>query len=142
MLLPFGNGVIVNQRLRRGDTLPGGRFKKARKKKKTMKTYELMTIAKGKLTEESARSLSNSTKDLISTNGSRVLNSNFWGKRRFAYEIKGATEGWYDVVQFEADESVIAKLKQKLNIIDDLVRYIVINLTDESVTGGKDGKKS
>lgn len=108
-----------------------------------MKTYEIMTIAKGKLGEESARSLSNSTKDLISTGATRVLNSNFWGKRRFAYEIKGATEGWYDVVQFEAEESVVAKLKQKLNIIDDLVRYMVINLTDDaSVIGGKDGKKS
>lgn len=101
-----------------------------------------MTIAKGKLSEESARSLSNSTKDLISTSGGRVLNSNFWGKRKFAYEVKGATEGWYDIVQLEAEEALISKLKQKLNIVDDLVRYLVIILADEPVNGGKDGKKS
>ncbi len=101
-----------------------------------------MLIAKGKLSEESARSLSNSTKDLLATSGARVLNSNFWGKRKFAYEIKGATEGWYDVIQFEAEEPVISKLKQKLNIVDDLVRYIVIILADEPVNGGKNGKKS
>lgn len=100
-----------------------------------------MTIAKAKLSEESARSLSNSTKDLISSNEGRVLNSNFWGKRKFAYEIKGDTEGWYDVVQFEANEDSIAKLKKKLNIIDDLVRYLII-LAEEPTNGGKDGKKS
>lgn len=101
-----------------------------------------MTIARGKLGEESARSLSNSTKDLISTGGGRVLNSNFWGKRKFAYEIKGTSDGWYDVIQFEAEESLISKLKQKLNIVDDLVRYIVIILADKPLNGGQDGKKS
>lgn len=108
-----------------------------------MKKYELMTIFKGKLNEEEARNLSNSVKDLISSMLGRVLNSDFWGKRKFAYEIKGATEGWYEVTRFEAEESSIAKLKQKLNIMDNVVRYIIINLTDDgSEDGGKDGKKS
>ena len=106
-----------------------------------MKKYEIMTISKGKLSEESARGLSNSTKDLIASNGGRVLNSSFWGKRKFAYEIKGQTEGWYDVVQFETEEENISKVKQKLNVIDDLVRYLII-LADEPAKGGKDGKKS
>ena len=106
-----------------------------------MKKYEIMTISKGKLSEESARSLSNSTKDLITSSGGRVLNGSFWGKRKFAYEIKGQIEGWYDVVQFEGEEEIISKVKQKLNIVDDLVRYLII-LADEPTNGGKDGKKS
>lgn len=109
----------------------------------SMKVYELMTIAKGTLAEDSARSLSNSVKDLVSSNLGRVLTSDFWGKRKFAYEIKGASDGWYDVIRFEADENAVAKLKQKLNIIDDLVRYMVINLSDDtSEDGGNNGKKS
>lgn len=106
-----------------------------------MQKYEIMTISKGKLSEESARSLSNSTKDLITTNGGKILNSNFWGKRKFAYEIKGQSEGWYDVIEFESEEAGISKIKQKLNIVDDLVRYLLI-LADQPVNGGKDGKKS
>ena len=106
-----------------------------------MKKYELMTIANGKLSEESARSLSNSVKDLILSNGGKVLNSDFWGKRKFAYEIKGQTEGWYDVINFDGDEGSVSKLKQKMNIIDDLVRYLVI-LAEDTADGGKDGKKS
>jgi len=106
-----------------------------------MEKYEIMTISKGALSEESARSLSNSVKDLITSASGRVLNSNFWGKRKFAYEIKGQIEGWYDVVQFEIETSGVAKLKQKLNLVDDLVRYLII-LADEPANGGKDGKKS
>ena len=106
-----------------------------------MKKYELMTITNGRLSEESARSLSNSIKDLILTSGGKVLNSDFWGKRKYAYEIKGQTEGWYDVINFDGVEASVSKIKQKLNIIDDLVRYLVI-LADETADGGKDGKKS
>ncbi len=135
MLLPIGKRVIVNQRLRSGDTPPVGVL--------NMAIYELMTIAKGKLAEDSARNLSNSVKDLVVSSSGRVLTSDFWGKRKFAYEIKGATDGWYDVIRFEAEPTSIAKLKQKLNIIDDLVRYIVINLSDDaSENGGNNVKKS
>jgi small subunit ribosomal protein S6 len=107
-----------------------------------MKKYEIMTIASSKLSEERARSLSNFVKDLISTNGGTILNSNFWGKRKFAYEVKGQTEGWYDVIEFNGDESGISKLKQKLNITDDLVRYLIILVSPRLADGGKDGKKS
>jgi small subunit ribosomal protein S6 len=110
-------------------------------REENMKKYEIMTISKNKLTEESARSLSNSVKDLISTSTGKVLNSNFWGKRKFAYEVKNQTEGWYDVIEFEGEESIVAKLKQKLNVIDDIVRYLII-LADQPAKGGKDGKKS
>jgi len=106
-----------------------------------MAKYEIMTIAKGKLSEESARSLSNSIKDLILSNGGKVLNSNFWGKRKFAYEIKGQEEGWYDLIDFEGAGDSVSKIKQKLNIIDDLVRYLII-LADEPANGGKNGTKS
>ncbi|MFA5776285.1 MAG: 30S ribosomal protein S6 [Patescibacteria group bacterium] len=107
-----------------------------------MKKYELMSIIKGKLSEESARSLSNSNKDLVSANGGKILNGNFWGKRKFAYEIKSQTEGWYDVVQFEGDEVGISKIKEKFNVIDDLVRYLIILADEDTADGGKNGKKS
>lgn len=107
-----------------------------------MKKYELMSIIKGKLSEESARSLSNSNKDVVSTNGGKILNGNFWGKRKFAYEVKGQTEGWYDVIEFEGDEVGISKIKEKFNVIDDLVRYLIILVSQGLTDGGKNVKKS
>jgi small subunit ribosomal protein S6 len=107
-----------------------------------MKKYELMTILRSTLSEESARSLSNSNKDLVSVNGGKILNSTFWGKRKFAYEIKGQTEGWYDVIEFEGDQVGVAKLKEKFNVLDDLVRYLLILADPSTADGGKNGKKS
>jgi small subunit ribosomal protein S6 len=107
-----------------------------------MKKYELMSIIKSSLSEQTARSLSNSNKDIVSANGGKVLNGNFWGKRKFAYEIKGQIEGWYDVVQFEGNEIAVSKIKDKFNVIDDLVRYLIILADEETADGGKNGKKS
>ena len=70
------------------------------------------------------------------------MNGNFWGKRKFAYEIKSQTEGWYDVIQFEGDEVGVSKIKEKFNVIDDLVRYLLILVDPEPTDGGKNGKKS
>ena len=90
-----------------------------------MKNYELMTIAKLNIGEDGARNLSNDDKDMISKFKGKILNDDFWGKRKFAYEINGATEGFYDVITFEMSTGDLLKLKSKLNLMEGLVRYLV-----------------
>ena len=91
-----------------------------------MKQYEIMTILKADLKESGARDASNSIKDLITSKGGKILNSDFWGKRKFAYEIDHDTEGFYEVVNFNVEPSVIPELKQSLNYNEGLVRYLII----------------
>lgn len=90
-----------------------------------MRKYELMTIAKITLGEDGARALSNSVKDLISSNKGKVLNSDFWGKRKLAYEIKHDQEAFYEIIEFEMEPTSIAPFKTKLNLEESLVRYII-----------------
>ena len=90
-----------------------------------MAKYEMMTISKVALGEEGARELSNSIKDLITSLKGKILNSDFWGKRKFAYEIKHSQEGFYEVLEFEMGKDSIKDLKGKLNLQNDLVRYLV-----------------
>lgn len=90
-----------------------------------MKEYELMTITKQTLGEDGARSISNQVKDLITSNKGKVLDSDFWGKRKFAYEINHEVEGYYEVIKFEAPSEILPDLKTKMNYIDGLIRYLV-----------------
>ena len=90
-----------------------------------MKKYELMTIMKLSLGEDKARELSNSIKDEISKLKGKIINSDFWGKRKFAYEINRDTEGFYEVVQFEISPAEVQEFKNKLNLQDGLVRYLI-----------------
>ena len=84
-----------------------------------------MTIMKLSLGEDKAREVSNSIKDEISKLKGKIINSDFWGKRKFAYEINRDTEGFYEVVQFEVEPQSVSELKNKLNLQDGLVRYLI-----------------
>lgn len=90
-----------------------------------MQKYEIMTLAKGSSSEDNAKKLSDEVHSVISSEGGKVLDSDFWGKRKLAYKIKQETDGFYEVIEFEIEPSKIDSVKTKLNLKDDLVRYLI-----------------
>lgn len=90
-----------------------------------IRQYEIMTITKSALTEDEAREVSNSVKDIITSLKGKVLDSDFIGKKKFAYIIKGDTEGYYDVIDFEVDSEKINQFKKKLNLEEKIIRYLI-----------------
>jgi len=90
-----------------------------------MTKYELMTIYNISLGESGAKELSTEVSDLIKSLKGKIINQDFWGKRKFAYEIKHDSEGFYEVVTFEMDSSKLNDFKKKLNLLDKVVRYLI-----------------
>ena len=87
--------------------------------------YEIMTIYRNDLGEEGAKKLSNSISEVLDSVGAKDIKNDFWGRRKFAYEIDKSTEGFYDVFTFECDSSVVKKLREKLNLLNGLMRYLI-----------------
>jgi small subunit ribosomal protein S6 len=90
-----------------------------------MKQYEIMTITNINLGEDGARDVSNKIKDLVTSMKGKVMDSDLWGKRSLAYEINKQTEGYYEIITFEIDSKKVNSIKQKLNLDDGLVRYLI-----------------
>lgn len=86
--------------------------------------YELMTIYKNDLGEEGAKKLSKSVSDVLDSMGAKEVKNDFWGRRKFAYEIKHDTEGFYDLFTFELGALDVKNVKEKLNLLNGLVRYL------------------
>lgn len=63
---------------------------------------------------------------IVSEGGGEVGKIDRWGRRRFAYEIDDQTDGYYVVVEFTADPSVIAELERTLHLADEVVRFKVV----------------
>jgi small subunit ribosomal protein S6 len=51
---------------------------------------------------------------VISASGGEVSNIDRWGRRRFAYELKHLTEGYYVVAKFTAQPETQAELDRVL----------------------------
>lgn len=88
-----------------------------------MRTYELMTIFRPEMAETDVRTEVDRVATALSERGAEITKNDFWGKRRFAYEINHITEGFYTVVNFEAETDVVAELDRTLGISDDVIRH-------------------
>ncbi|HOM78038.1 30S ribosomal protein S6 [Patescibacteria group bacterium] len=93
-----------------------------------MRNYEVMTIYNIDLGEESAKKTSEEVQNLIKSLGGNVVNVDFWGKRKFAYEINHQEEGYYDVIKFDLSGDNIEVLKKKLNLMSSVIRYLITAL--------------
>ena len=90
-----------------------------------MKAYEIMSIYNVDLGDQGAKDLSKKVAEVITTLGGAISKTDYWGKRRFAYEIKNKEEGYFDVSQFDLEPSDLEKLKTKLNLTAGVVRYLI-----------------
>jgi small subunit ribosomal protein S6 len=63
---------------------------------------------------------------IVSQAGGEVGKVDRWGRRRLAYEIAKQSEGYYVVVAFMAEPSVIAELERSLHLADEVLRFKVV----------------
>jgi len=90
-----------------------------------MKKYELMIIVKASLSEQDVKDVVSQDQELVKSFGGTVEKQDLWGKRKFAYEINRNTEGYYAVFNIALESEGLAKFKQKMNLLPDLIRYLV-----------------
>ncbi len=90
-----------------------------------MRTYELMIIHRPEMTEDDVQSQVGEVEKAIAESGS-VSKTDFWGKRRFAYEINHLNEGYYSIVEFSADFEIVERLDRALNLSDAVIRHKIL----------------
>ena len=68
-----------------------------------MRPYEVMVIFDADLEEEEIRAAVERSIQLIESKGAERGQIDWWGKRRFAYELKHRWEGYYVVLQAKSE---------------------------------------
>jgi small subunit ribosomal protein S6 len=91
-----------------------------------MRTYELMVITRGNLSEDAVAANVERFTKLIADQGGSVDNVDHWGKRQFAYEINHMTEGYYTVVDLQIEGPGLSELERQLRLADEVVRHKVV----------------
>ena len=91
-----------------------------------MNKYELAVVVSAKLEDEARADVIEKVKALITRFCGNVTDVDGWGKRRFAYEIRKMTEGYYYFVHFEAEPAVPGEVEQRIRIMDNVLRYLCV----------------
>ncbi|MBF1992571.1 30S ribosomal protein S6 [Staphylococcus schleiferi] len=92
-----------------------------------MRTYEIMYIVRPNIEEDARKAVFERFNGILASEGSEVLETKDWGKRRLAYEIEDFKDGYYNIVRIKSDNNVATDEFQRLaKINDDIIRYIVV----------------
>ena len=94
-----------------------------------MKKYEVMFIV-DIANEEVIQAAVKLVQDTIVRIGGTVTKVDEWGNRHLAYEVKHQNEGYYVVIDFEADPSQIAELDRIIKIHEEIIRHIIVKQDD------------
>ena len=100
----------------------------------SVRPYEVMVILDAGLEDDVIRSAVDRAVDLIRSRGGNPGRIDRWGKRRFAYEMRHRSEGYYVVIEATAEPAVMAELDRVLFLADEVLRHKVIRLP-EGVAG-------
>ena len=91
-----------------------------------MNKYELMYIISSDATEEQRDALIEKFKTFVESKGGVVTGLDKLGMKRFAYPINFKTEGFYVLMNFEAEGPLPCEMNNAMNIADLVVRQIFI----------------
>ena len=88
-----------------------------------MRPYELMVIFSDELDDDAVNALIDAVEAFTRDNGGEVTNTEYWGRRPFAYEIDHRTHGHYCVFEFQLATEALRELERRLKINDGVVRF-------------------
>ena len=90
-----------------------------------MNKYESVVIIDPTVAEEKVKELSQRFTDIINNDG-KVEKVEELGKKRLAYEVKKNKEGYYVVINFEANPDLISELERNYRIMDEVIKFITV----------------
>ncbi|QEH61221.1 30S ribosomal protein S6 [Spiroplasma chinense] len=94
-----------------------------------IRTYEVMYIIDQDTTD--VKAVQTKLNDALTANGGKILASEDWGLKDFAYEINKKKKGHYSVVIVDTDSANILEFQRIAKIDKNVVRELVINTENE-----------
>ncbi len=95
-----------------------------------MNKYETVFIIDPGIESADIEKVIEDTQNLISGSGGTVIRVDKWGKKRLAYEVKGNRDGYYVLVNFEAEPQFIQRLGRYYGLTEEIIKYMTLRAED------------
>lgn len=91
--------------------------------------YEILYIIRPDMNDDAKKELVERFDAILTDNGTTVVESKDWAKKRFAYEISDYKEGVYHIVNAEAtDATGINEFDRLAKISRDILRHMIVKV--------------
>ena len=98
-----------------------------------MNQYETVFILTPVLSDEQMKETVAKFKKLLADNGAEILNEEAWGLKKMAYAIQKKSAGFYCLLEFKAEPSVIDRLETGYRRDERVIRYMTVKLDKHAV---------
>jgi small subunit ribosomal protein S6 len=90
-----------------------------------MTKYEMLYIIDASLADEAKDALIKKLEDLVANNGGVVEKTERWGLKKLQYPINYKSEGYYVLMSFEAEKTLVVEIKRIVGITDGIIRRLI-----------------
>lgn len=91
-----------------------------------MTKYEIMYIINPTILEEGRDAVIAKVDAILAESAATVTKTEKWGERKLAYPIDKKKTGFYVLTMFEMDGTKLVDVERKLNITEEVMRYIIV----------------
>ncbi len=93
-----------------------------------MNKYETVFILTPVLSDAQMKEAVDKFKKVLTDNEATIVNEEEWGLRKLAYPIQKKTTGFYNLFEFDAAPSVVAKLETAFRRDEKVIRFLTFRL--------------
>ena len=93
-----------------------------------MNHYETVFILTHVLSDAQMKEAVDKFKAVLAENNATIVNEENWGLRKLAYPIQHKTTGFYTLIEFDAEPSVVKKLEIAFRRDEKVLRFLTFRL--------------
>ena len=98
-----------------------------------MKNYETVFILTPVLSDDQMKDAVKKYVKVLTDGGAEILNEEMWGLKKLAYQIRHKSTGFFNLVEYSADPSLIAKLETEFKRDERVIRFLTTALDKHSL---------
>lgn len=90
-----------------------------------MKTYEMLYVLDSSIADEAKETIIKKFEDIVTASNGKVVSTDKWGVKKLAYPIKYRNDGYYVLMTFEAEGSVVKELDRVAGLSSEVLRTVI-----------------
>jgi small subunit ribosomal protein S6 len=98
-----------------------------------IRQYETVFIMTPVLSDEQMKEAVKKYRDFLSGKGAEIVFESNWGLRKLAYPIQKKSTGFYHLIEFKAETSLINDLEVQFRRDERILRFLTIALDKHAI---------
>ena len=93
-----------------------------------MNHYETVFILTPVLSDVQMKEAVEKFKAVLTNNGAAIVNEELWGLRKLAYPIEKKSTGFYTLIEFDGEPTIVKKLETAYRRDEKILRFLTFRL--------------